>query len=261
MGSQSLRVGSGPRKTDVAKPRACPPRSGDLEHLLTAPDPRIPTREPAAERLADRSELRHQLGKRCALHHESRTLDESLPGVAGDSPSLSPARGRTRESAHVACRAGLSGAATAPRGGARHATCAEGLRPAARRAEATMKSSPSQSPQLLRLHANAHAMREAPTPSEHALWQALRARKLGVQFRRQVPLGRFIVDFLAPSARLVVEVDGGYHARRGAPDARRDRKLRRLGLTVLRLPAELVLRNLPEALRRVREALALAGAR
>lgn len=53
-------------------------------------------------------------------------------------------------------------------------------------------------------------------------------------------LGRFIADFVAPVARLVVEVDGAYHARLGAADARRDIALVRLGYRVLRLPAELV---------------------
>ena len=52
-------------------------------------------------------------------------------------------------------------------------------------------------------------MRRHPTPTEHILWQAIRGGRLGVTFRRQVPLGPFIVDFLAPGARLVVEVDGG----------------------------------------------------
>ena len=67
----------------------------------------------------------------------------------------------------------------------------------------------------------AHAMRHAPTASETALWRLLSARKLGVSFRRQVPLaGRYIADFLAPSIHLVLEVDG---------DARRDRALARLG--------------------------------
>ena len=74
-------------------------------------------------------------------------------------------------------------------------------------------------------------------------------------FRRQVPLGRYIADFVAPAVRLVVEVDGGYHARRRAADARRDRVLARLGYRVLRLDAELVVAELPEALRRIREAL------
>jgi hypothetical protein len=58
--------------------------------------------------------------------------------------------------------------------------------------------------------------------------------RLGVTFRRQVPLGPFIVDFLAPSARLVVEVDGGYHELRAKADARRTRWLERRGYRVLR---------------------------
>jgi very-short-patch-repair endonuclease len=90
-------------------------------------------------------------------------------------------------------------------------------------------------------------MRSWLTPSEQALWELIRGRRLGVQFRRQVPIGRFIVDFLAPAQRLVVEVDGGYHARRVVADERRDRVLRRLGYRVLRLPAALVLSAPAEA--------------
>lgn len=141
-------------------------------------------------------------------------------------------------------------------GGARHATCAGGLRLAARRTEATMKISTPQS-SLLRLHAHAHAMRSSPTESEQLLWQAIRGRRLGVLFRRQVPVpqARCIVDFLAPAARLVVEVDGGYHARRRSADARRDARLVRAGFVVLRLPAKLVLSDLSEAVRRIGVAL------
>jgi very-short-patch-repair endonuclease len=101
-------------------------------------------------------------------------------------------------------------------------------------------------------------MRAAGTTSEAQLWQALRANRLGTAFRRQVIVGRYIVDFLAPAARLVVEVDGGYHASRARADERRDRELRRLGYRVLRLQNELVLRDLEAALENVR--LALAGA-
>jgi hypothetical protein len=61
----------------------------------------------------------------------------------------------------------------------------------------------------LRLEQCAWANRRTMTPSELRLWSALKARKLGVQFRREVPLlGQCIVDFCAPSVRLVVEVDG-----------------------------------------------------
>ena len=106
------------------------------------------------------------------------------------------------------------------------------------------------------LAARAHSLRSSLTPSEQRLWAALRASKLGVPFRRQVVLlNRFIADFYAPSARLVVEVDGGYHTERRAADARRDQKLRRAGYQVLRLPAELVMRELPAALAAVAAAL------
>ena len=105
----------------------------------------------------------------------------------------------------------------------------------------------------LALHA--HTMRQAPTDSEARLWRAMRSSQLGVAFRRQVPLLDFIADFYAPSARVIVEVDGGYHARRVTADARRDRKLARAGYRIVRLQAELVVRDLSAALRAVRGAL------
>lgn len=98
-------------------------------------------------------------------------------------------------------------------------------------------------------------MRFALTPSEAILWSRLRARQLGVQFRRQYVIGRFIVDFAAPSERLVVEVDGGYHERRSGSVARREAALRRAGWRVLRLPAALVEQRLEDAVAPVEEAL------
>jgi very-short-patch-repair endonuclease len=95
-------------------------------------------------------------------------------------------------------------------------------------------------------------MRFCPTPSEQVLFEAIRGGRLGVSFRRQVPVGRFIVDLLAPAVKLVVEVDGGYHARRRAADERRDRTLARAGYRVLRLEAELVVGDLPAAVGRIR---------
>jgi very-short-patch-repair endonuclease len=76
-----------------------------------------------------------------------------------------------------------------------------------------------------------------------------------VWFRRQVVIGHFIVDFLAPAARVIVEVDGGYHATRVDADARRDRKLTRMGYRVVRLDAELVRRNVHAAVEQIRAAL------
>ena len=101
----------------------------------------------------------------------------------------------------------------------------------------------------------AQALRAHTNAPERAMWALLRGKQLGVWFRRQVPLGRYIADFAAPAARLVVEVDGGYHALRRAADARRDRGLARMGYRVLRLEAALVLREPLTALARVRDTL------
>jgi very-short-patch-repair endonuclease len=69
------------------------------------------------------------------------------------------------------------------------------------------------SPTPRHLRANARTMRRAPTDAERALWRLLRDRRFsGYKFRRQTPLGPFIVDFLCFEARLIVEADGGQHA-------------------------------------------------
>ncbi len=112
-----------------------------------------------------------------------------------------------------------------------------------------------------RLAEYGHRMRLAGTESEQRLWASVRGCALGVQFRRQVPIaGLFIGDFVASEIRLIVEVDGSWHARRGSADSRRDMKLRRLGFTVLRLPVALVERQLSVAVQRIREAIAALSA-
>ena len=94
---------------------------------------------------------------------------------------------------------------------------------------------------------HAQQMRSHLTPSEERVWQAIRGSQLGVVFRRQVPLGGYIVDFLARSVRLIIEVDGSVHALKRASDKRRTAKLERAGYRVLRLDARVVLRDLPRA--------------
>src|ERR1700729_2031189 len=89
----------------------------------------------------------------------------------------------------------------------------------------------------------ARAMRGAPTDSELRLWRLLRDRRLsGFKFRRQVPIGPYIVDFLCVSAKLVVEVDGSPHAE-SLPDEARDAYLESQGWKVLRFWNNEVLRN------------------
>src|SRR5690606_7541204 len=96
------------------------------------------------------------------------------------------------------------------------------------------------------LLAQARELRRNPTEAETTLWWALRGRQLGVKFRRQRAIGRYIVDFVCLERRLVVEVDGGHHAEQVIADQARDAWLRREGFEVLRFSNREVLTQLPE---------------
>ena len=83
----------------------------------------------------------------------------------------------------------------------------------------------------------ARRLRSNMTPQEAKLWVALRKlRPTGIHFRRQVTVGRYVVDFACLKHRLVVEVDGGQHSRDDhvRRDRERDESLGLLGFTVLR---------------------------
>jgi very-short-patch-repair endonuclease len=89
----------------------------------------------------------------------------------------------------------------------------------------------------------ARAMRGAPTDAEFRLWRLLRDRRLnGLKFRRQVPVGPYIVDFLCIGAKLIVEADGFQHAD-SLRDNVRDAYLASQGWKVLRFWNNEVLRN------------------
>src|SRR5580700_9423131 len=102
-------------------------------------------------------------------------------------------------------------------------------------------------PTLFTLIKLAREMRREAQPSERLLWAQLRGRRLGVRFRRQHPFAiGFIVDFYAPSARLVVEVDGAVHDVPGArarDSARQATIEAAYGVRFLRLDAKLVERD------------------
>jgi very-short-patch-repair endonuclease len=100
----------------------------------------------------------------------------------------------------------------------------------------------------------ARQFRKEPTPSEDILWQALRGRKLeGRKFRRQQPIGSFVVDFFCGAERLIVEVDGSVHNSQQEADQQRQELLESLGLRVVRVTSELVETSLDEALAVVRQ--------
>jgi very-short-patch-repair endonuclease len=99
----------------------------------------------------------------------------------------------------------------------------------------------------------AREFRKEATVSERLLWQALRGKKLdGLKFRRQQPIGLFVVDFYNSDYRLVIEVDGPVHDYQKHADQERQAILEMLGLNILRIKAALVERNLPAALEMIR---------
>jgi very-short-patch-repair endonuclease len=101
----------------------------------------------------------------------------------------------------------------------------------------------------------AYRLRQNPTPAEAKLWSALQGKQLkGLKFRRQHPIGRFIVDFYCPSCKLVIEVDGGVHAQQGAYDEARTEHLQSFGYRVLRVTNEEVLHDLVTVLAQIEQA-------
>ena len=85
------------------------------------------------------------------------------------------------------------------------------------------------------LTASARRLRRQSTEAERALWARLRSRRFrSVKFRRQVPLGAYIVDFVSREWKLIVELDGGQHSEQRAYDDRRTRWLESYGFKVLR---------------------------
>lgn len=96
------------------------------------------------------------------------------------------------------------------------------------------------------LKVNSRRLRSSMTDSERMLWSKLRGKQLlGIQFYRQKPLGKYIVDFYAPKVKLVLEVDGGQHLKRLnlTKDTERDECLKKLGLRVLRFDNLQVLKH------------------
>ena len=82
---------------------------------------------------------------------------------------------------------------------------------------------------------NAKALRESRTDAEGLLWHYLRDKQLdGYKFRRQQPIGPYIVDFACMSHKLLIELDGGQHADQHTYDQKRDAFLREQGYTILR---------------------------
>ena len=114
----------------------------------------------------------------------------------------------------------------------------------------------------MRLNAGVRGRRKNSTQAEDALWRELRGRKLlGLKFRRQHALGRFVVDFYCREAKLVIEVDGEVHDGQRIEDAVRQAYLESLGLRVLRFKNERILLARDEDLESISSALRGRGGR
>ena len=95
--------------------------------------------------------------------------------------------------------------------------------------------------------------RKNMTEAERVLWNALRDKLSGIRFRRQHPIGDYIVDFICLPKRLVIEVDGGYHSepRRQEDDEARTANLNNWGYRVIRFSNEEVLFDLNKVIEKI----------
>jgi very-short-patch-repair endonuclease len=161
------------------------------------------------------------------------------PGRSLHSQPASPARGegKLEDAARSAAGEGSGGAVL--RGGD-----AGSRGPSPGRSLRSQPSSPARGEGVNVLHRRARQLRSRMTNAERKMWYALRDRRFaGFKFRRQVPIGHFIADFVCFDARLVIELDGGQHAD-SVYDRRRDQWFTRNQFRVLRFWNNEVLSNL-----------------
>ena len=105
----------------------------------------------------------------------------------------------------------------------------------------------------------ARELRKRTTNAEALLWRSLRSRRFGrLKFRRQHPVGGYVLDFYCDEARLAIELDGGQHAmeKQSAVDEARTEELAKRGIRVLRFWSNDILQNLDGVLMRISEAVA-----
>ncbi len=101
-------------------------------------------------------------------------------------------------------------------------------------------------------HRRAKQLRRNQTDTERKLWTRLRARQLnGMKFRRQHPIGCYIVDFCCVECRLIVEADGGHHVSQVEADRRRTKFLEDRGYRILRFWDHEVLTDLDVVLEQI----------
>ena len=102
----------------------------------------------------------------------------------------------------------------------------------------------------------ARELRKNLTEAERTLWRYLRLRQFdGNKFRRQQPIGKYIVDFVCLEKKLIVEVDGGQHSEQVVYDSERNEWLERQGFRILRFWNNQVLKEIDAVKERIMEEL------
>ncbi len=111
------------------------------------------------------------------------------------------------------------------------------------------------------MHKHVHLARDLrirSTEAEAYLWIYLRDRKLaGYKFKRQVPIDKYIVDFLCVYKKLIIELDGYHHINLNAEDKFRTQRLEILGFSVLRFWNDDVLYKRQEVLKAITDRLSV----
>lgn len=105
------------------------------------------------------------------------------------------------------------------------------------------------------LRQRARNLRKTSTDAERHLWYHLRANRLGFKFKRQVPIGTYIVDFVCLEKRLIIELDGGQHMENQTYDMKRTDWLMAHGFKVLRFWNNDVFQQTPSILEVIMTAL------
>ena len=114
---------------------------------------------------------------------------------------------------------------------------------------------------MSRLVSFAKDLRKNSTDTENVLWKYLRAKRLaGFKFRRQEPIGKYIVDFVCFECLVIIECDGGQHAFETEKDQERDQWFEKQGYCVLRFWDSDVLRNTEGVLEAILKACQLSPA-
>lgn len=104
-------------------------------------------------------------------------------------------------------------------------------------------------------------LRNTPTATEQILWKTLKQSQLGVRFRRQHGVGKYVVDFYAPSIKLGIELDGDSHFQAGKQkrDEQRDKVIQSYGVKVLRFTDTQVLQELESVVQVIKQCIDSKG--